>query len=1287
MHRFGPYELLEEIGRGGMGVIYKARQPGLDRIVALKMLLAGEFADAHARERLLREARIASRLTHPGIVTIHEVGEHQGRPYFAMEYVPGRNLSQQCRDGLLPLSTAVRYVEQVARSVHYAHQHGVIHRDLKPANVLISPEDEPKLTDFGLTKSLVDPTQTLGSAGSPNFMAPEQADSSLGTTGTPTDIFGLGAILYFLLTGRPPAIGETLGETVRNVVAGEPLPPRQLRPAVPIDLETVTLKCLEKEPARRYATALDVADELACWQRHEPIAARPSTPTERLAKWVRRRPMVAALGLSCSLVFFLGFAGITWQWRRAERQSEETARANYAAALGLVQERLDEGNFLAARRQLYELPDRFRGWEWGRLLRLAHREVLSSPILHQDWDGPLAPAHFPRTTLGVTSSADHRWLACWGSGRFEILAVSNQASVLRLGSRAATIHGAAFSPSGSHLAIVGSAMGVELRRCADWQTVGQWQSNGPAPLSVQFSPDGRRLVTSDGSDALQIITLGDGPAPHVLRGPLPPYHHARFTSDGKWIIGQQQRPREASRFTIWDAGTGTLHASVPATTDEFRSVELAEDGILYATVDTRGVAAVWRVGGSRPEFQTPAEGDEIVWAAVAVDSPRLVTFAERSRQARFWNLQTGQPLPTSRVEFGNPQVSSDGRTLVSCANALVHRWSWETGQPEETLGIVDVAFQSRTHVSPDGRLLIALAGHNPIPSMVHAWVLPGPDLRLSPPNPAHRAAISPDGTRIALAHIDSRITLRDARSGAQAGALHGHFRPVTDLAWTADGQHLFSAGRDHTVRRWDVARQTQTLTLTNLSQPIWSLSTTPDGRRVAASDTTGRVALWDGGSGRLLHQWTLGKPGTLLPVGRVRLSPDGREIVITGFPEAGVWSTETGQRIAQFNPPGSSPELDPEGCTFTADGLRLATVDRSGRLRIWDRRRWTVTHTDRASTGALEVAFSADGARLFLTVCQAVSTSRGMVEVEVHDGWTGAPLLSLGRSQGWGTAIAPLPDGRRLLHTVLNDANPTHGTDLLEALPWRESDYPTVSGSPLGARILAASRAGELARLRQPSFASPRPTPLPREPRSNWSPRPESLPPSAIDLTEAYNGHLETGWCPADSYEPGNSLAALPTGHVQLDGIDWDIRGVVTTGPENASPLHPWPAGRIVRDIPVQADSRRLHFLHACDESSRGTGLVGRYRIHFDDGTSTDLVLELGEDIGEWWSTRPQSECRKGRLAWEGSNPAADLWGSRIRLFHRAWDNPRPGHRIASIDLIAEGNSANPFLVALSVER
>jgi serine/threonine protein kinase len=329
----GDYELLEEIGRGGMGVMYKARQHGLDRIVAVKMLLLGEFADAEARRKLLREAKVAARLSHRNIITIHEVGEDNGRSFFAMEYVAGRNLSEITRDGLLPLATATRYVEQLARAVHYAHQNGIVHRDIKPANVLISLDDEPKLGDFGLTKSLQDHSQTIESAGSPNFMAPEQADSKLGRTGPHSDIFGLGGILYYLLTGRPPFLGESLSETLHAVLEEEPVSPRVLRPGLPVDLETICLKCLDKNPSNRYMSALAVAEELSRWRRHEPILARPASVVQRGVKWVRRRPLVAALSLTALALLVLGASGIAWQWQRAETARELAERDAYIAEM------------------------------------------------------------------------------------------------------------------------------------------------------------------------------------------------------------------------------------------------------------------------------------------------------------------------------------------------------------------------------------------------------------------------------------------------------------------------------------------------------------------------------------------------------------------------------------------------------------------------------------------------------------------------------------------------------------------------------------------------------------------------------------------------------------------------------------------------------------------------------------------------------------------------------------------------------------------------------------------
>lgn len=331
--RFGSYELLEEIGRGGMGVIYRARQAGLERVVALKMLLAGEFADAKARVRLLREARVAAGLSHPNLVSIHEAGEHQGRVYFTMEYVPGPNLSQLCRDGPLAVAVALGHTIQLARVVQFAHEHGVIHRDLKPANVLLAPGGVVKLTDFGLTRSLAAdvPSLTMGSAGTPNFMAPEQADPQLGDTGTHTDIYGLGALLYYLLTGRAPVDGSNLGAIIRAVVEVAPKPLRELRPEVSADLEAVCFQCLEKVPGRRYRTAGEVADELERVQQNRMTEARRARALRRA--WIRRH-WRGWLRTGAGIAGMAGLGLVGWMlWQGAAGPTaRSTPDANHAAA-------------------------------------------------------------------------------------------------------------------------------------------------------------------------------------------------------------------------------------------------------------------------------------------------------------------------------------------------------------------------------------------------------------------------------------------------------------------------------------------------------------------------------------------------------------------------------------------------------------------------------------------------------------------------------------------------------------------------------------------------------------------------------------------------------------------------------------------------------------------------------------------------------------------------------------------------------------------------------------------
>jgi serine/threonine protein kinase len=292
------YAVLGELGRGGMGVVYKAKQLKLNRVVALKMILAGVHADAAHLTRFRTEAEAVARLQHPNFVQVFEVGEHGGVPFLSLEYCPGGSLARKLDSTPLPPREAAGLVEQLARAMQAAHDQQVIHRDLKPANVLLAADGTPKITDFGLAKKLDDAsggTLTGAVMGTPSYMAPEQASGNSWKIGPAVDIYALGAILYECVTGRPPFRAASVIDTLQMVVSSEPVPPRQLNGRTPRDLETICLKCLQKEAARRYDTAKELADDLERWLRGEPVLARPSTSIERLFKFIRRRPAVAAL--------------------------------------------------------------------------------------------------------------------------------------------------------------------------------------------------------------------------------------------------------------------------------------------------------------------------------------------------------------------------------------------------------------------------------------------------------------------------------------------------------------------------------------------------------------------------------------------------------------------------------------------------------------------------------------------------------------------------------------------------------------------------------------------------------------------------------------------------------------------------------------------------------------------------------------------------------------------------------------------------------------------------------
>ena len=373
--RSAGYEVRGELGRGGMGVVYLAWKLALNRPCALKMILAGPHAGSVAAARFRSEAEAVARLQHPGIVQVHHVGEADGLPFLELEYVSGGSLDRVLDGTPWPPDRAARLLEALARAIAEAHRKGLVHRDLKPANILLEQDGTPKIADFGLAKVLDSDgglTKTQAILGSPSYMAPEQAEGRSDLIGPATDVYALGAILYVLLTGRPPFKAATPLETMSQLKSTEPVPPSRFQPGLPRDIETICLKCLEKTPSRRYTTALALAEDLRCYQLGEPILALPARAWERAVKWARRRPMVAALWAAVVFVTALGVGLVVWQWRRAESKALAELAARHRAedegrraeeALRQV-ERLSGGIALDKGNTLCETGEVGRGLLW-----------------------------------------------------------------------------------------------------------------------------------------------------------------------------------------------------------------------------------------------------------------------------------------------------------------------------------------------------------------------------------------------------------------------------------------------------------------------------------------------------------------------------------------------------------------------------------------------------------------------------------------------------------------------------------------------------------------------------------------------------------------------------------------------------------------------------------------------------------------------------------------------------------------------------------------------------------
>jgi WD40 repeat protein len=1013
---FGDYEVLGEIDRAGMGVVYRARRVSLNKVVALKMIRDDELASPDDVQRFHREAENVAALDHPNIVPIYDFGEHEGRPFFSMKLVEGGSLAQHVRRFAGKPRDVARLMEIVARAVHYAHQRGILHRDLKPANILLEITEDteaaekgqeapsrgknvraasefsvssvvPMVADFGLARRL-DGVGGLPASGviegTIPYMAPEQTAGTKGLS-TAADVYGLGAVLYELLTGRRPFQGANPLEVLSQVREKEPAAPRGIDRKVNRDLEVICLKCLHKQPAKRYGSAQGLADDLRRFTEGRPIKARRVRWPERAAKWARRRPAVAALLTATVLLALLGGAGVGWKWWEAETALQKVNAELYRSRINRADGYITARQNSLADKELDECPEALRGFEWYYLKRLCRRNVVVLPGEDVAPNGRAARVrglqYSPDGRLLATASADGRvnvwdpikgrllWTrvghsgpanaVCFCAQRGRLLVVSaGEDQAVRVweadgGKKIQELPGAgslmAGSRDGRRIASAGFGQSVALRQAVDGSDeVFRKDPGGDIPLGktsalgLAMSPDGRYLAACGGEAMVQVWDLE---AHEQL--PLPAADDAArlknvawaiaFSPDGALLAAASFQP------VVWDLKAPSTPRSFPEPGDlNCAALAFSPDGNLLAGTYRDGLVRVWDAhSGMIVVTRWKPEGHDLVAFSPGDEChPGGQYLALTRRQDVTIEEIDPEPTPRSRVlSGGGPKQDAwglafgpDGR-LASRADDEVTFWDVDAGASRPTARVKMNAAAppgaNLTFVGND-RLFCGRDG-----GPLWEWdtaegkhadpAIPAKDVR--------SCAANGEGQTLATTDGGGGVTLWDLANGSRRLDIRVGSGKIQALAFRPHGRQLASCGSGGAVTLWNADDGAKVRTFSGHTSMVTGVSFSPDGARMATCGADLTVRVWDPENGEKPLFTLRGHIGSVAgvafsPVGPPRIASCGTDGLVK------LWDAERGQELLTLTGHGG-----PVQCVaFSPDGRLLATCSRDGTVRVWDAR-------------------------------------------------------------------------------------------------------------------------------------------------------------------------------------------------------------------------------------------------------------------------------------------------------------------------------------------------------------